>query len=1410
MGSLAQKITFICYYFNILIIFQLINISKSQLINNIIKLGEENATYSHFSFNSNGDMIIDTTSFPVNKERFFFGLKQNGKFYFKADNSETPYYSMIVDNEKGRIEGDSYFIKISSSNPNIHGKELICGISKIGENNEGEYVEFYNLDEQNYTKYKTLEMFGNIFSDSFVINKAPDKSDSYYYYLVNYKNYSSNTKYYNNIKKIYFSFEKSQGYGLRSGVEPDEMNDNRLINGFYTDNSIYILTYLSRSSSTLKAKAYNNSDFTQAVKSIIYKPNSYNEKIFFKGIHLKGEIGFFIYFKSGTIEYPSFSILQCNQLLNMTTYLGYSIKDINDRVFNSDKGLNDIIKLNNFQICYISMNSDKTQFQLVIFTLYNNDALMNMRYYDVEMWNSHGMKIFLNIKAALYNNFISLAFSHCPQSDCSEPNDPHYSSLILFNYPNSTYINLNLIPQLISSNRKIEKDFSFNFGEPMEIENNIFGLVFKGTKIMKISSGFFLTNTTNNENLGEGSFILKNENVSLYFENHENYEPKDYIIEYAYVLMEPDYEIYNSYSFINGSLGNSQEDESTYFKYHEYIGKSSNFTINITDRLITNCISDLCSLCFTNYECVTCNYNYTIFNGHHKTCLPNYTMPTTIPTTILTIIPTTIPKTIPTTIPTNIPTTNPMTILTTISTNFLTTIPTTNPMTIPTTFPTSIPTTILTTTFPVIIPTTIPIIYTTYPYSNKEIVASTIPKIYPTTENEECSEEEILQGKCSGKMTNEQIGEIYNKLKDKISPNANEIIETENVIFQISTLEEQKNSNNPNVSSIDLGDCEKLLKQQEELSDNDNLIVLKTDIKSEDLSSTYVQYEIYNPITLKKVSMDICKDIPISVSVPVSLDESTKSVFDSLSQSGYNLFDLNDSFYNDICSTYTTENGTDLTLADRKNIIYDNNGNISMCQDGCTFQSYNSTTRKAKCDCSVQTKETITDASKISFDKKDLADSFFNTLKNSNFLVLKCYKLVFSKKGQTNNIGSYLMTAVTCVFIILMFIYIINGNKKIEYFIQIILKIKLTSSFKPKKNYKSKKSKKNFKNKGNKKNKTKSAKMYYNKNKNVNFPPKRKSNKSTNINSTYKKSWDNLISFPERSKSKKNLLGNIKKSKKNNNNNKIDKNSSNKNNHKISTINRQKEVTSNNVYKVKDPKMNIDKIKISDLNDEELNNLEYEYAIIIDKRTYFQYYYSLLKKKQLIIFAFYPANDYNLIAVKISLLLLSFSLYFTINGFFFSDETMNKINEDNGVYDIVFQIPQIMYSTVISIIINMILKRLSLSERNILAIKSESNYLIAQNKSKNIKMCIKIKLAIFFILSFIFMAFFWYFISCFCAVYKNTQQILIKDTLISFTISMLYPFGLNLLPGILRMYALRAIKKDKKCLYKISGLIALI
>ena len=59
-------------------------------------------------------------------------------------------------------------------------------------------------------------------------------------------------------------------------------------------------------------------------------------------------------------------------------------------------------------------------------------------------------------------------------------------------------------------------------------------------------------------------------------------------------------------------------------------------------------------------------------------------------------------------------------------------------------------------------------------------------------------------------------------------------------------------------------------------------------------------------------------------------------------------------------------------------------------------------------------------------------------------------------------------------------------------------------------------------------------------------------------------------------------------------------------------------------------------------------------------------------------------------------------------------------------------------------------------------------------------------------------------------MYTNTQIILIKDTFLSFVLSMTYPFGLSLLPGFFRISSLKAKSKNEKCTYKISELIALI
>ena len=110
-----------------------------------------------------------------------------------------------------------------------------------------------------------------------------------------------------------------------------------------------------------------------------------------------------------------------------------------------------------------------------------------------------------------------------------------------------------------------------------------------------------------------------------------------------------------------------------------------------------------------------------------------------------------------------------------------------------------------------------------------------------------------------------------------------------------------------------------------------------------------------------------------------------------------------------------------------------------------------------------------------------------------------------------------------------------------------------------------------------------------------------------------------------------------------------------------------------------------------------------------------------------------------------------------------------------------------------------------MTEKIIISLKNE-NKNIEEKVIKTLK-CLKIKFSIFFILTFLILIFFWYYISCFCVVYNNTQVYIIKDTFISYILSLFYPFFLCLLPGIIRILILRTRRQNNECLYKFSQLI---
>ena len=264
------------------------------------------------------------------------------------------------------------------------------------------------------------------------------------------------------------------------------------------------------------------------------------------------------------------------------------------------------------------------------------------------------------------------------------------------------------------------------------------------------------------------------------------------------------------------------------------------------------------------------------------------------------------------------------------------------------------------------------------------------------------------------------------------------------------------------------------------------------------------------------------------------------------------------------------------------------------------------------------------------------------------------------------------------------------------------------------------------------------------------------------------------------------------------------------NNNNKNEIN-DKSIAPNNSNETSQKEIVVQKIKeIMEYNELELNLLTYELALKYDKRTFCNYYMSLIKTKHNLINSFFYSNDYNSKIMKIDLFIINFVIYLTVNAFFFDDDTMHKIYVDKGTFNFIYQLPQILYSSIISAVLNSLLKLLALSEDYILNLKKNKDNKNIDQRNAELNKKLKIIFLFFFIISSIFLLFFWYYISMFCTIYKDTQIHLIKDTLISFGLSLLYPFGIYLLPGFFRIPALSDKRNKKEYLFNISKLLQMI
>ena len=622
--------------------------------------------------------------------------------------------------------------------------------------------------------------------------------------------------------------------------------------------------------------------------------------------------------------------------------------------------------------------------------------------------------------------------------------------------------------------------------------------------------------------------------------------------------------------------------------------------------------------------------------------------------------------------------------------------------------------------------------------------------------------------------------EGFDSLLSKMEKGDDLLIYDEKVIYQITTVENQKFKIYDNISAINLGECENLLYEHYNISKNEPLIIFKIDFFEEGQLIPRVEYELYR--RKEQLNLTICQNTKIKILYPAKIEENEEFKHNISSE-----------YYNNICHTYTTKYGTDITIKDRK--IEFNNNNMSLCESNCQYDGYNSSMKKAECNCEI--KISIPLMSEIINNKDNLLR--ITDIKNSiNLSIMKCYNILFSLEGLKKNIGNYILLSMIFIAICCFVIYLFTGHKMLENIINKVIAFKKTKIQTKKEvkitniRKKSNKKRKNKKFKSAKVNNTMNLKNIdknNSKEKNSNNPPFKKKNK--NKNNTRIKYINNIeTNRDENSKNDPSYLEINKKI-----------------NKKEKSLILSQSKTKN--HKLSKNEKNINFNKDIKYNDFELNTLEYKEALLIDKRNYIEFYFSLLRQKQIFIFTFYTYNDYNLRIIKICLILFNFSLYYIVNALFFNDSNMHKIYEDQGSFNFIYQISYILYSSIICSVINTLITFFSLIEKNVLSLKKYKNNNI-EEETNNVLKCLKIKLALFFIILFVFMMLFWYYISCFCAIYKNTQIHLIKDTLISFSFSLMYPIGICFLPGIFRIPSLRAKKADRECIYKFSKIIQLI
>ena len=590
-----------------------------------------------------------------------------------------------------------------------------------------------------------------------------------------------------------------------------------------------------------------------------------------------------------------------------------------------------------------------------------------------------------------------------------------------------------------------------------------------------------------------------------------------------------------------------------------------------------------------------------------------------------------------------------------------------------------------------------------------------------------------------------------------------------------------------NKTHIDLSECEYTLKQYYQLPNDSIIAFFQMEISNTNERSliNQVEYQAFdkdkNPLDMSKCNDSIIK-ILYGIKNNSDLD---LSVLDSFKDSGVNVFNISDEFFNDICVSYS-ENGNDLILEDRIKDIYQN---FTICEEGCTYEDIDIYKMLISCQCNI--KENMTTEIKEINDEK-----IVEKISSLNFEIIKCYNLAFSLKGKFKNYGFWILSIFVLLYIICLIKYCCSGITPLkDYIFNEMTKfgyINKNSSNGNKLNF-AKRKKLNIKKKT--------------KNELNNNPPKKKT-------TSKKKATSPIDRFTK--KTNKKMLGIKNKSSIINNINITSKIS----NKKILSLNNNKNIANLDLNLIS---INLNNLSKRDISPKESSITLYNYTMLeafkYDRRNIIVIFYIYLLSKEPFFHAFLYKSPLVLFPLRFCLLLFIISSDLALNAFFyFNDNISRKYRNTKNIF--IFTLSNnmtvILLSTLVTFIFLTLFTNLSNTTKDLRdvfkneenKIRKNKNYKVSQKQKDKIKKNVenilqkyKCKIFILFFVEIIFMLFFWYYTVVFCHVFSGTQISWIINSILSMKSRIIIDVLICLLFS--KLYKI-GVSANYTCIYKIA------